>query len=387
MNVFNYYYSNVLKNETIEELEKNKDLAIKIKDKLIKSSYIYKKRFSEKIEKELLKRIEKSIIDESILVVIDDSNLLSSFGELFNDNDKVHYFNSNLSVDKILEEIKLLEETNFHILYLAQDNEMSALVFRLLRNVLKRQSADALDKITVLVDEDSKYIDYIREEKYYYLSFKSHDELLISSLVILLSYLGKDEKSFLKGIEEEKEDFVRSDFKDNKVLIYSLIRYCLFNKGINKELVICFNEKLKPLIEYFKMLFNDYSRNNVYYDLISVNEIKRSMKFDDVFETFILVNKAEGDLILGIEDKDLDDLNYLFGRKLSYLNKTLETAISIKHSENNISNSIISLDRMDEEALGHLYMFLTLVSKVSRSLFDIDDKGIDYIDSFKKIIL
>jgi glucose-6-phosphate isomerase len=77
-----------------------------------------------------------------------------------------------------------------------------------------------------------------------------------------------------------------------------------------------------------------------------------------LFETIIMPSSAQKDLKVGNDDKNLDGLNYLAGKKLSYINKkAFEGTLDAHVNSGNVPANVVSFKKMDEYNLGNLMYF------------------------------
>ena len=76
-----------------------------------------------------------------------------------------------------------------------------------------------------------------------------------------------------------------------------------------------------------------------------------------LFETVISVQETKHKLLIPNNDKDLDKLNYLAGKKIDYVNKMAELGTMLAHIDGNVPNIKIEIPKIDEFNLGKLIYF------------------------------
>ena len=86
------------------------------------------------------------------------------------------------------------------------------------------------------------------------------------------------------------------------------------------------------------------------------------------------------------EDKDnLDGLNYLSGKSLSFINQKAYLGTLKAHYENgNVSNITLTLDKMDATNLGYLYYFFMKACAMSAYLLNVNPFNQPGVEVYKK---
>ena len=86
------------------------------------------------------------------------------------------------------------------------------------------------------------------------------------------------------------------------------------------------------------------------------------------------------------EDKDnLDGLNYLSGKSLSFINQKAYLGTLKAHYENgNVPNITLTLDKMDATNLGYLYYFFMKACAMSAYLLNVNPFNQPGVEVYKK---
>ena len=80
------------------------------------------------------------------------------------------------------------------------------------------------------------------------------------------------------------------------------------------------------------------------------------------------------------DEDNLDELNYLVGKGLEYVNKKAMEATVQAHVEGGVPNFIVTMDQLNEFNLGHLIYFFELACAVSGKLLGVnpfDQPGVE----------
>ena len=172
-----------------------------------------------------------------------------------------------------------------------------------------------------------------------------------------------------KGIE----NYTKDSFEENVAIQYAAIRNMLNENGKDIEVLVNYEPKLKYVSEWWKQLFAEsegkdgkgifpVSVNNTT-DLHSVGQMIQDCK-RNLFETVLKVENASKDLTME-DEENLDGLNYLAGKKMSFVNEKAMEGTIIAHVKGNVPNILLSLDDVSAQSLGELFYFFEIVVGVS----------------------
>ena len=179
---------------------------------------------------------------------------------------------------------------------------------------------------------------------------------------------GINTEKILKGAESALNKYLEEEVLENDAYKYAVIRHILnseYNKDI--ELMVSYEPSFLYFIEWLKQLFNESegkdgkgiftcgSINTT--DLHSIGQNIQEGK-RNIFETVININDMkEEHIILKAEEADYDELNYLDGKTLDYINKTAMEATMNAHLEGNVPNVFLTISKLNEENIGELIYF------------------------------
>lgn len=77
----------------------------------------------------------------------------------------------------------------------------------------------------------------------------------------------------------------------------------------------------------------------------------------NLFQTIVHVEREAKDIRLGRNTQDVDGLNYLAGKTLSYINKQAERATCEAHVAGGVPNLIIRIPEISADTFGYLVYF------------------------------
>ena len=93
---------------------------------------------------------------------------------------------------------------------------------------------------------------------------------------------------------------------------------------------------------------------------------------DVFFETTIKTKQYQEDINIPALENNLDNLNYLVGKSLSYVNDIAIESTLKAHFSGNRDNLVIEFDKMNPTTLGHLFYFFMKACACSAYLLQIN---------------
>jgi glucose-6-phosphate isomerase len=104
----------------------------------------------------------------------------------------------------------------------------------------------------------------------------------------------------------------------------------------------------------------------------------------NIFETFIRIKKKSRDVRVPEEKSDLDNLNYLHGKGIDFINRMACKGTEQAHMEGNVPNMSISIDDSTAYCLGELYYFFQRAVGVSGYLLGVNPFDQPGVEAYKK---
>jgi len=187
---------------------------------------------------------------------------------------------------------------------------------------------------------------------------------------------------------------------------YAILRHNLFEQGHDVEILSSFEPSLHYFIEWWKQLFGESEGKNsqgifptgtVYTtDLHSLGQFIQDGR-QDMFETMITFTPVKDatdqaqkalrtpvgpEITVPSAPDNLDQLDYLLGRDLRYINKQAELATIAAHSE---VRPVIELElpNLSEKSLGALIYFFELACAISAQLHGVNPFDQPGVDNYK----
>ena len=337
----------------------------------------HKKHKTKEENKEVIKLIkEKKISDFSGFI----------FEENFNINEVIDYVSDkDISINVISKSGKTTEP---------------AIAFRIFRNLMENKyGIDGARKRIFITTTRKKGALYkiAMQEKYVKLSIPENIggrySVLTAVGLLPMAVAGLDIDKIMKGAMIAKEKYNEENLRYNDCYKYAVARNILFNRDKNIEILGTYEPKLSYFIEWWKQLFGESEGKNytgifpsgaVYTtDLHSLGQYIQEGR-RNLFETIINIKNSNSDIIVSYDEENLDELNYIAGKSLSYVNKKATEGTIKAHVDGGVPNILINMDNLNEETIGHLIYFFEKACAVSGMLLGVNPFDQPGVEKYKE---
>ncbi len=199
--------------------------------------------------------------------------------------------------------------------------------------------------------------------------------------LIPMACAGIDIISFIEGAKQASELYNNEDLNSNVAYQYAITRYLEYKKGLNVEFFITYEPHMAAFNEWLKQLFGESEgkerKGLVPTSLCFTTDLHSMGQFcqqgsDVFFETTIKTKHYQEDINIPALENNLDNLNYLVGKSLSYVNDIAIESTLKAHFSGNRDNLVIEFDKMNPTTLGHLFYFFMKACACSAYLLQIN---------------
>lgn len=204
---------------------------------------------------------------------------------------------------------------------------------------------------------------------------------------------GLDIARLLKGAQDAAAACQTRPFAENLAMRYAAARNLLYRKGKTIEVMANFRPELHYVAEWWKQLYGESEGKDgkgifpaavdLTTDLHSMGQYLQEGK-RNLFETMLWVKEEEADLKVPRDPKDLEGLNFLAGRNLSWVNEQAMRGTAVAHQDGGVPVLRLTLDRLDEYTLGYLFYCFEFACGVSGYLLGVNPFDQPGVEAYKK---
>lgn len=307
---------------------------------------------------------------------------------------------SSTAITRVLNYIKD-KEVAVNVISKSGTTTETALAFRLIRQFMESKYGleEAANRIYATTDKEKGLLKPLANKKGYE-TFVIPDDIggrfsVITPVGLLpIAAAGIDIDELMKGVKDASFDFNTPVLEDNPAYVYAVVRRMLEKQGKNVEMFVSYESHLTFLAEWWKQLFGESegkedkgllpaSVNNST-DLHSMGQfVQEGTKC--LFETVVLVDNPLEDAEVPFESDDIDQMNYLAGKSLHWINqKAFEGTLEAHEVTGGVPNIIISIDKADAYNFGYLVFFFFRALAMSVYLLDVNPFDQPGVEVYKK---
>ena len=366
-----------------------------------------------KTEFEKIKKSAKKIMEDSdVLLVIGIGGsylgaravieaLTNSFHKTENKVPEILYVGNNLSPNYINDIIDYISDKDISINVISKSGTTTepAIAFRIFREIMENKYSlkEARNRIYVTTDKEKGALkEMAKKEKYTTFTIPSdvggRYSVLTAVGLLPIAVAGINIDELMQGASLAKERYNDENLKYNECYKYAVIRNMLYEKEKNIEILVTYEPKLHYFIEWWKQLFGESEgkeQKGIYpsgaeftTDLHSLGQYIQEGR-RNLFETVLHIKKSDRDIKLKAEEDNLDNLNYLEGKTLSYVNEKAMEATIQAHTDGDVPNIVINIDKLDANSMGQLIYFFELACAMSGEILGINPFNQPGVEKYK----
>lgn len=215
-----------------------------------------------------------------------------------------------------------------------------------------------------------------------------------------MAVAGLDIEEFIDGAKDGIVNYSNENILENEAYKYAVARNLLYKANKKVEFFITYEPHFVSLAEWWKQLFGESEGKNgggilpaslnFTTDLHSMGQFCQDGS-DLFFETSLVFGSYQEDVIIPKTLVNIDNLNYLGNKPLSYVNDVaIEATIDAHFQNGNRNNIVLEMPKMTTRSLGELFYFLMMSCACSAYLLKINpfnQPGVEIYKSKMKEIL
>ena len=372
----------------------------------------YDKKEFEKIKK-CAKKIRK---DSNILLVIGIGgsylgaravieSLTPTFYNMLPDEQRkspqILYVGNNLSGNYLSDLLDVIGDRDLSINVISKSGTTTepAIAFRFFREFMENKYGikEARKRIYITTDKEKGALKTLADKEGYETfvipnNIGGRYSVLTAVGLLPIATAGINIDKLMEGARFAQGKYSDQNLKYNDCYKYAVLRNILYKQDKNIELLVSYEPKLHYIIEWWKQLFGESEgkENKGIYpsgaefttDLHSLGQYIQEGR-RNLFETVINIEKQEANMKINLDEDNLDELNYLKGKTIDYVNSKAMEGVLKAHVEGGVPNIVLNLEKIDEETIGHLIYFFELACGVSGKLLGVNPFNQPGVEKYK----
>lgn len=324
-------------------------------------------------------------------------------GLLSRDKMEILYLGNTLDPNYIHEVIEHIKRKKFCVCCISKSGTTTetSISFRILKDLAETKygKEGARDAIVAITDKSKGALRTMVNNEGYTSFVLPGDiggrfSVMTSVGLFPMAVAGINIKEIIRGFQEGEELYGIEKIEDNPAYQYALTRHLLYEAGYKTEMVASYEPRLQLLIAWMQQLFDESEgkdEKSIFMtgatfttDLHSLGQyIQDGSKI--MFETILFVDRPEYDVVIPLEREDLDELNYIAGKTLSYVNKKAHDGTLDAHANSgHVPNITIDMDHMNAHTLGKIFYFFMKVCAMSAYLNGVNPFNQPGVEVYKR---
>ena len=330
--------------------------------------------------------------------------LSHQFGALINKagNTQIVYAGHNMSAEYMVELLELLDNKDYSMAVISKSGTTTepAVAFRILKNHIEKKYGveEARTRIVAITDKERGALKTLANTEGYktYVvpdNVGGRYSVLTPVGLLPIAVAGIDIEELVNGALAVENYCKENQNADNVVAQYAVARQALYHDGKTNEILVSYEPRLQYIAEWWKQLYGEsegkdgkgiFPASDIFTtDLHSMGQyIQDGLR--NLFETVISVEKPTKEIRIPLADNDLDQLNYIAGKRLSEVNHTAETATILAHVDGGVPNIMIQIPEISASTIGELIYFFEMGCALSGYMLEVNPFDQPGVEAYKK---
>lgn len=312
------------------------------------------------------------------------------------------YAGNSLSPNYLSDLLELIGEKDISLNVISKSGTTTepAIAFRILREAIENKYGveQAKKRIYVTTDKQRGALKTLSTEENYE-TFVIPDNIggrfsVLTAVGLLpIATAGIDIEKLMQGARDAREKYMDSSIKFNDCYKYAVVRNLLYNSGKKIEILANYEPQLHYFTEWWKQLYGESEGKDgkgifpagvdLTTDLHSMGQYIQDGE-RHIFETVLKVETPRSNIVVKEDSENMDGLNYLAGKDMDYINKKAMEGTIQAHVAGNVPNLMITIDKLNEENIGHLIYFFEKACAMSGLILGVNPFNQPGVEEYKR---
>ena len=315
---------------------------------------------------------------------------------------EIYFAGHSISATYVKHLIEVIGDRDFSVNIISKSGTTTepAIAFRVFKELLikKYGHEEANKRIYATTDKARGALKQVANEEDYE-SFVVPDDVggrfsVLTAVGLLpIAVSGADLDALMAGAASMREACISKSFAENDALQYAALRNILYRKGKSVEVLANYEPSLHYVSEWWKQLYGESEgkdQKGIFPASVDLTTDLHSMGqfIQDgariMYETVLNVQKSREEIVLTAEPVDLDGMNYLAGKTVSFVNESAMKGTQLAHVDGGVPNLVVNIPEQNEYYLGQLFYFFEFACGVSGYMLAVNPFNQPGVESYKK---
>jgi len=312
----------------------------------------------------------------------------------------VLFAGQNISEDYLSELLEVLKQKSSACIVISKSGTTTepAIAFRIIKQHLEEKygATEARKRIVAITDKERGALRTLAMQEGY-ATFVIPDDVggrfsVLTPVGLLpIATAGFDVDKLVKGAAD-MEKITAEKSVTNPAVQYAAIRNALYGKGKKIEVLVNYHPKLHYITEWWKQLYGESEGKehkgifpagvDFTSDLHSMGQyLQEGERL--IFETVLSIAKEKAQLTIPEDKQNLDQLNFIAGKRISHCNKMAELGTQLAHVDGGIPVVRIEIPQLDEYTIGGLLYFFEKACGISGYMLGVNPFDQPGVEAYK----
>ena len=313
----------------------------------------------------------------------------------------IYFAGNGISSDAVTEILTMIGDRDFSVNVISKSGTTTepAIAFRIFKAALEKKygAEGAKGRIYATTDKARGALKTLADREGYE-SFVVPDNVggrysVLTAVGLLpIACCGIDIVKLMQGAAEERETLLKEG-AESAAAEYAMQRQYLYKTGKSIEILAAYEPSFRFMSEWWKQLYGESEGKDklgifpasvdLTPDLHSMGQYMQD-GLRNLQETVVFFDEARTSVKVPEDADNLDGLNYLAGREMSYINEKAMEATRAAHVEGGVPVTILRLPKITEEAAGALIYFFEFACGVSGYMSGVNPFNQPGVEAYKK---
>ncbi len=324
-----------------------------------------------------------------------------NYNALSKNTPDIYFAGNGISADAVLQIIQMIGDRDFSVNVISKSGTTTepAIAFRIFKELLEKKygKEGAKERIFATTDKARGALKTLATQEGYETFVVPDDvggrySVLTAVGLLPIACCGIDIEKLMRGAQAERECCM-SQGVDSAAVQYAMSRQYFAADGKTVEILAAYEPAFRFMAEWWKQLYGESEGKDgigifpasvdLTPDLHSMGQYiqdgRRMLQ-----ETVVFFDETEASLQVPSDEANLDGLNYLAGRELSYINQKAMEATKAAHIDGGVPVTEIRMPKNCAEAVGALIYFFEFACGVSGYMSGVNPFNQPGVEAYKK---
>lgn len=315
---------------------------------------------------------------------------------------QILFAGNSISGSYLSQLLKFVEKKDFSVNVISKSGTTTepAVAFRVFKELLEKKygKEGAKSRIYATTDKEKGALKNLADSEGYETFVVPDDvggrfSVLTAVGLLPIAVSGADIDQLMAGAQAAVKEYEGCDLKTNDCYMYAAIRNILYNKGKQTELVVNYEPRLHYFGEWWKQLYGESEGKDgkgIFPAAVDFSTDLHSMGqyIQDgrrvLFETVLNVEESSDDVIIDETEDNIDGLNFLAGKTMSFVNNKAFLGTLLAHNDGGVPNMVVNIPEINEYYLGMLIYFFEKACGISGYILGVNPFNQPGVEAYKK---